>query len=221
MDFNLARHNMVEHQIRPNRVNDAHIVDAMADLPRERFVPESAAGIAYSDKEIFLGEDRYLMAPMLLANLLQEARITRDHIVLNIGCGSGYSTAVLAKISRAVIGIEVSSLLADKASTLMVDLGIDNALIVENRLVDGYAKQAPYDVIVFDGAIEQVPKKIIGQLVDGGRIVSVIGDPSTLGISMDRVVVMSKYGDLISNSAKFEATTPYLLDFNKEKTFEF
>jgi len=212
---------MVENQIRPNKVRNTDIINAMSDLPREKFVPESAVGIAYSDKEIFLVEHRYLMAPMLLAKLLQEARISRDHLVLNIGCGSGYSAAVLAKISRAVVGIEVNPVLADKASTLMVELGIDNVIIVEKTLVGGYAKQAPYDVIVFGGAIEEVPKNIISQLSDGGRIVSVIGSSSPLDNSKDKVVVTSKFGDLISDSIMFEATTPYLSDFNKEKTFEF
>ena len=142
MDYQVARHNMVENQIRPNRVTDVRVINAMANIPRERFVPEGAEAIAYGDKAVFLGKDRYLMAPMLFARLLQEAKISMDHIVLNIGCGSGYSAAVLAGISKAVVGIEVDPVLAKKASTLMVELGIDNVLIVEKILIDGYAKQA-------------------------------------------------------------------------------
>ena len=221
MDYQVARHNMVENQIRPNRVTDIRVINAMANIPRERFVPEGAEAIAYGDKAVFLGKDRYLMAPMLFARLLQEAKISMDHIVLNIGCGSGYSAAVLAGISKAVVGIEVDPLLAKKASTLMIELGIDNVLIVEKILIDGYAKQAPYDVIIFSGAIEQIPKKIIDQIADGGRLVTVITDASKSDGFMGKVIVTTKFGDLISKTEVFDAATPPLLDFKKEKYFKF
>ena len=154
MDYQTARRNMVENQIRPNKVTDIQVINSMGKIPREKFVPENLEAIAYGDRAILLGNERYLMAPMLFARLLQEANISVDDIVLNIGCGSGYSTAVLAEISKAVVGIENDPLLAKKASTNLIELGIDNALIVEKILIDGYAKQAPYDVIIFSGSIE-------------------------------------------------------------------
>ena len=221
MDYQAARHNMVENQIRPNRVTDIQIIDAMAKIPREKFVPKNLEAVAYGDRAIFLGNERYLMAPMLFARLLQEAKISIDHIVLNVGCGSGYSTAVLAGISKAVVGIEIVPLLAKKASAIMVELGIDNALIVEKILTDGYAKQAPYDVIIFSGSIEQVPKKIIDQMADGGRLVAVIMDESKSLDSMGKVVVTTKFGGIVSETEIFDATTPSLLEFKKEKYFKF
>ena len=221
MDYQVARHNMVEKQIRPNRVNDVHIIDTMANVPREKFVPENLASVAYGDKAISLGNERYLMAPMLLARLLQEAKISKDHIVLNIGCGSGYSAAILAGISKAVVGIEVDPVMAEKASALMVELGIDNVLIVEKSLIDGYAKQAPYDVILFSGSVEQVPKKIIDQIADGGRLVSILMDESKSSGCGGKAIVTTKFGDVISRSEVFDATTPPLVDFKKERYFKF
>ena len=221
MDYRVARHNMVENQIRPNQVTDIRVIKAMDDIPRERFVPEDTVSIAYADKAIRLSRDRYLMAPMLFARLLQEAKITSDDMVLNIGCGSGYPVAVLASIAKAVIGIEVDPALATTASSLLVDLGIDNALVLEKALVGGYSKEAPYDVIIFSGAIEFVPTKIIGQLADGGRLVSVITNFTQSGGYMGKVTVVYKFGSQISECEMFDAATPPLSDFKKEKNFQF
>jgi len=218
MSYQAVRQNMVENQIRPNRVTDVAVIDAMSEIPREKFVPENTAGIAYVDEAAALGEGRYLMAPMLLARLLQEANISEDDLVLNIGCGTGYSAAVLAQIAKAVVAIEVNAGLADKASALMVELGIDNAVIVEDTLADGYAKQAPYDVVVFGGAVEAVPSAIIDQLADGGRLIAVVAE---VGAAMGKVRIMTKFGETISDSEIFDAGTPHIPGFNKEKVFEF
>ena len=220
MNYELARQNMVKNQIRPNGVTNHKVLNAMASIPREMFVPDRVCSVAYGDKAIYLGRARYLMAPMLYAKLLQEANISMDDIVLNIGCGSGYSTAVLAKISKAVVGVEIDPDLAKKASSLMVELGIDNVLIIEKKLVNGYVKQAPYDVIIIDGSVEQVPKQILDQIADGGRLVTVITDAGGPKDSMGRVVIRAKYGDLLSEIVAFDAYTPPLLDFQKETYFK-
>jgi protein-L-isoaspartate(D-aspartate) O-methyltransferase len=212
---------MVENQVRPNRVTDNSVINAMASIPREKFVPETAVSIAYGDKAVEIGKDRYLMAPLVCAQLLQEAKISTNDIVLNIASGLGYTVAILAKISKAVVGVEVDPILAQKASSVMVELGIDNVLIVEKELVTGYSKQAPYDVIIFDGAIEQVPRDIMKQLVDGGRLVSVIYEESNSLGSLGKVVVQTKFGDLLSKIERFDASAPILLDFRKERSFQF
>ena len=115
MDYQAVRHNMVENQIRPNRVTNAAVIDAMEEIPREKFVPEESAGIAYVDEAAAIGDGRYLMEPSLLARILQEANVSEDDLVLNIGCGTGYSAAVLAKISKAVVAVEENSGFAEKA----------------------------------------------------------------------------------------------------------
>ena len=116
MDYQAVRQNMVEHQIRPNRVTDAGVIAAMAEVPREMFVPEEVASIAYVDEAAPLGDNRYLMEPSLLARILQGAKISSDDVVLSIGCGTGYAAAILAKVAKAVVAVEVSSELAEKAS---------------------------------------------------------------------------------------------------------
>ena len=219
MDYQVVRHNMVENQIRPNRVTDAAVIEAMAEIPREKFVAEDAAGIAYVDEATLIGEGRYLMAPMLLARLLQEAQISEDDLVLNIGCGSGYSAAVLARMTKAVVAVEVNRALAEKAGALMVELGIDNAVVVEETLAGGYAKQAPYDVIVFSGAVEQIPQSILDQLAEGGRLVAVIVEAGAAAIG--RAVLMTKIGGAISSIDVFDASTPSIPGFSKAKVFEF
>ncbi|MEE2998931.1 MAG: protein-L-isoaspartate O-methyltransferase [Pseudomonadota bacterium] len=221
MDYQAARHNMIENQVRPNKVTDLNVIKAMDNIPREKFVPAHAGSFAYSDKAILLSKDRYLMAPALFARLLQEAQISTDDMVLNIGCGSGYPVAVLARIAKAVVGIEVDPVLAKTASALLVELGIDNALILEKVLVGGYAKQAPYDVIIFNGAIHYTPKKIIDQLAEGGRLVSVVADVNQSYGSMGKVVIMYKFGGQVSESEIFDAATPLLSDFENEKYFKF
>ena len=163
MDYQLARQKMVENQIRPNYVTDHGIISAMLEIPREEFVPEEVAAIAYVDKAIPIRDGRYLMAPMVWARLLQEARISADDLVLNIGCDWGYSAAVLARISKAVVAVEVIPELVEKASSLLVKCGIDNAIVVEEALTQGFSKQAPYDVIVLGGAVAHVPEVILNQ----------------------------------------------------------
>ena len=221
MDYQAVRHNMVENQIRPNRVTDAGVIDAMAEIPREKFVPEEAAGIAYVDEATLIGEGRFLLAPMLLARLLQTAQISEDDLVLNIGCGSGYSAAVLARMAKAVVAVEVNQALAEKASALMVELGIDNAVVIEEVLAGGYAKQAPYDAIVINGAVEEVPQAILDQLADDGRLVGVVANVGAAGSAMGKAVMMTKIGGLISTTEAFDAGTPHLPGFSKAKVFEF
>ena len=221
MDYRAVRQNMVENQIRPNRVTDAAVIAAMADVPREMFVPDDVAGIAYVDEAAPLGDGRYLMEPLLLARILQGAQISADDVVLSIGCGTGYAAAVLAKVAKAVVAVEVNNELAEKAGALMVELGIDNAVVIEDTLADGYAKQAPYDAIVFCGAVEEVPDAVLDQLAEGGRLVSVVAPAGQSGAAMGKAVVMQKFGAAVSSVELFDAGTPLLPGFSKEKAFEF
>jgi protein-L-isoaspartate(D-aspartate) O-methyltransferase len=221
MDYIAARHNMVESQIRPNHVTNADVIDAMGAIPREKFVPNDVAGVAYADAALLIGEGRYLMAPMLVARLLQDAHISKNDLVLNIGCGSGYSVAVLARIAKAVVAVEVDRVLAERAGASMVELGVDNAMVVEAALATGYAKQSPYDAIFFDGAVEEIPQIIFDQLAEGGRLVAVIACVGSAGRSTGKAMVMTKISGKISKTNIFDVVTPYLPGFFKEKAFEF
>ena len=143
-DFDAARARMVACQIAPGNVTDRRLTGAFATVPRERFVPEERRAVAYVDEDIAVAGERRLMAPAALARLIAGAGIGPGDTVLDIGCATGYSTAVLGRIAAAAIGIESDPGLAAEAGDLLVELGIDNAVVVNRPLENGYAGQAPY-----------------------------------------------------------------------------
>jgi protein-L-isoaspartate(D-aspartate) O-methyltransferase len=216
-DYTAARLNMVESQVRTNRVTDGALLAAMASIPRERFVPGERRAIAYVDEDIEIAPGRYLMEPMVLARLLQAAEVEPEAIALDIGCGTGYSTAVLARMCHTVVGIESDPALVARATEVLTALGIDNALVVEAGLTEGHPKQAPYDVILFGGAIAGVPEPIARQLAPGGRAVAVV----TTGRGMGQAQVFTRVGDVLSARPVFDAATPPLPDYVPEEQFVF
>ncbi len=172
-----ARNLMVDGQVRPNRVYDARILDAMRRLPRERFVPGAQAARAYTDQDVPLGGGRYLTEPMVIARLLQLADIRRGERVLVVAAGSGYSAALAAACEAHVTALEESADLLALARAVLPAVAPDVSL-VEGRLEDGWLAGAPYDAILIDGAVEQVPDAIVRQLrpttaQSGGRLVTV------------------------------------------------
>lgn len=218
VDYTESRRNMVESQIRTNRVTDPALLAVMADLPRERFVPEPLRGIAYVDEDIPLGKDgRYLMEPMVLARLLQTAAVRPEDVVLDVGCATGYSTAVLARLANTVVAVESDPDLAAQATKTLAELGIDNAVVVEAPLREGYPKQAPYDVIVIGGAVPEIPRAIADQLAEGGRLVTVVAEVGAVG----RGTLMTRSGGVLSDRPVFDAATPPLLEFSREPGFVF
>ncbi len=216
MDFEAARLNMVESQIRPNEVTDPLIIEAMSEMPREAFVPERLAGVAYVDEALAVGNGRYLMEPMVLARLLQAAEIQAEDLALVIGCGSGYSAAVLARLAGTVVAIEATAALVNQASETLASLEIDNAAVIEAPLTDGYPKQAPYDVILFGGAVSEVPRHLTDQLADGGRLVAVAAKSTGLG----RGVLVTRHGASVVEREIFDAGTPLLPGFEPVPTFQ-
>lgn len=216
-DYAAARLNMVESQIRANNVTDPPVVEAFMSVPRECFVPKAMRGVAYVDEDLSLGDGRYLIEPMVLARLIQLAQVGREDLVLDVGSGTGYSSAVLARLAAAVVGIESDPDMVASAATNLAQLGIDNAAFVEAALDTGYPKQAPYNVIIFQGAIDAVPPAIADQLADGGRLVAVVRQPRGLGRG---TVYMREHGTLSGRPA-FDAATPVLPGFVRKPAFTF
>ncbi len=216
MDFAVARHNMVESQIRPNRVTDPYILEAIADLPREAFTPAPLAGVAYVDEAIAIGAGRYMMEPMVLARLLQTATVQEDDVALLVGCGSGYEAAILSHLASTVVALESDAGLAEAASDTMAGLGIDTVAVVEGDLGQGFARQAPYDVIVINGAVAEIPAVISGQLAEGGRLVAIVGAGA-----MGKGTLMTRDNGVLSSRVEFDAGTPMLTGFEPSPSFTF
>ncbi len=216
-DYAVARLNMIEGQIRPNKVTDGRVLAAMAEVPRERFVPKKLQGAAYVDEDLAVAPGRYLMEPAVFARLLLAAAIAPTDLVLDIGCATGYSTAVLARLAATVVAVESDRGLAKTAVALLAELDADNAVVVEGELKAGYAKQAPYDAIVLGGAVEQVPPAITDQLAEGGRLAAVVADGSSVGVG----VLMLRARGALLRRVLFDAAVPPLPGFEAERGFVF
>jgi protein-L-isoaspartate(D-aspartate) O-methyltransferase len=216
--FEQARENMVESQLRPNKVTDGALLEAVRKIPREQFVPRHLQSVAYVDEDVPLGNGRYLREPVIVARLIQEAGVLKDDIVLDIGCNTGYSTAVLGHLAGTVVALEAEDQLADEAEKLLHDLDICNVVVVRQKdLREGYAQQGPYDVIFINGSVPAVPARIKAQLADGGRLVTVISESGHMGVA----TLITRNGDSFSSRALFDAATPTLKGFEAAKTFVF
>lgn len=215
-EFSAARHNMVENQIRTNKVTDPALIGALSALPREVFVPDRARSLAYVDEDLAIGAGRYLMEPMVLARLLQSAMPRPEDVALVVGSGSGYSVAVLARLCTTVVAVEENADLATRSAETLTRLEIDNAVVIEGSLTAGYAKHAPYDVILIDGAVETVPDALLDQLAEGGRLVTVQHERG-----VGRGVMYMRRGGARSRRIIFDAATPLLPGFARKVGFEF
>ncbi len=176
MDFSTARYNMVESQIRPNGITNVELISALAEIERENFVPDARKAVSYADEDLQVGNDRFLLEPMVLGRLLQMAEIKESDLVLDVGPATGYSTAVISKLAESVVGIEQDTALCEQAGDTLLEMGIANAAIICGEHVKGVASEAPFDVIVLNGRVSEVPQALFDQLEEGGRLVGVVGD---------------------------------------------
>ena len=200
---------MVESQLRPQGVTDPRVLDAMATVRREKFLPDHTRPLAYVDRGVSIGEGRFLPSPAVLGRLLTQMMPEPGQRALVVGAGTGYSSAVLAHIGLDVVALESSGELAAGAR----DLGID---AVEGPLEVGWQKQAPYDLVLIDGAVEYIPDAIVDQLADGGRLGTALVDR---GIA--RLTVGRKVGGAFGCLSLGDAGTPALPGFSKPQAFTF
>ena len=217
-DYATARRNMVDNQIRANKVTDPGILRAFGSIPRERFVPEPLRGIAYADEDLHLGDGRYLTEPMVLARLLQSAAPEPGDVALDIGSGSGYSTAILSRVVSSVIATEPDGRLVDAGNQRLTELEIDNAAIIKGPLRDGNVQQQPYDVILIAGGVQEIPGALTAQLREGGRLVTVLYDEDR---RIGRAVVVHRLDGEFFRRIVFDAATPLLPGFELTPSFVF
>jgi protein-L-isoaspartate(D-aspartate) O-methyltransferase len=221
-DFATARRMMVDGQVRTSDVTDRRIIAAMLELPRERFVPQGKADLAYLDLDLPVtqpkpgGAARCLLKPMVLAKMVQAAGLGEDDHVLDVGCATGYSSALLARLAGSVIALEEDEALARLARENLAAVGAVNATVVSGPLTQGWQGRAPYDVIFVNGASEIVPHALARQLKEGGRLVAVVGRAPT-----GQAVVYRCVGGDISGWPIFDAAAPLLPGFAAPPVFVF
>jgi len=216
-DFATQRTNMVDSQVRPSDVTDRRILRAMLALPREIFVPEQVKATAYMDEHLALGHGgRYMLAPRTFAKLVQLLAIGEDDAVLDVGCATGYSTAVLATLARSVVGLEENAALAQRAQTALADLGRTNAVINTGPLTHGAPGEGPFDAILVNGCVADVPDALLDQLKDGGRLAAVRADGR-----VGQATVWRRHGTSFDARPAFDAGAPLLPGFEKQPGFVF
>lgn len=205
---------MVDTQIRPSDVTKFPIIDAMLSVPREDFVPADKVQAAYVGDNVSLGGNRVVLEPRTLAKMLDALDITPDELVLDIACGLGYSSAVIAKMAAAVVAVEEDEALAEEAQTALSRAGADNVIQHTGALTAGAAAHGPYDVIVLQGAVERMPEEILAQLKEGGRIAALFAE-GELGV----VRVGYKIDGEMNWRFAFNAGAPVLPGFERHRAF--
>jgi len=214
-DYRTQRVNMIESQVRTNDVTDVRIQEAMREVPRELFVPSAKQAVAYADTAVEIVSGRFLLDPRTFSKLAQLAEIEPTDRILDVGCGSGYSTAVIARLAGTVIGLEEDAELVRVASDTLGALGVP-ARVTQGSLARGYRVGAPYDVIFVNGAVEIPPENLLEQLAEGGRLVTVLRNGP-----QGRANVFLREHDRISSRAAFDSTVPMLPGFQRPKSFVF
>ena len=215
MDFNDARREMVDCQIRTADVTNYSIIKAVLSTPKERFVPKNLESVAYSGSDLLIGRDRFILEPRTFAKMLELLDVTDKDLVLDIGPGYGYSTAVLACLAEAVVGIE-EDFYAEKAQNNLSEQAIHNAIIYKGKLQDGSPNKDKVDALIIQGGVETIPFCLSDQVKIGGKIVAIFLDGARgecrLGSKTD-LGVNWNFG--------FNALAPLLVQFQNEKKFVF
>ncbi len=224
-DSKVQRQTMVDCQIRTFEVTDQRVIDRFLAVPRERFVPDAVRDLAYSDIGLSLpptdGEARYLLPPLILARLIQGGRISSSDRVLDIACGTGYSTAILAGLGAGVLALEVDSTLRQQLQTRLTSFGLDRVRTINGPLVEGAESDGPFDVILVNGAVETGLDMLFAQLAEGGRLLTIqrsLKDPTGRAAKAMR---FEKSSGEVSGRVLFDASAPVLAAFKKAAAFTF
>ena len=209
-EFAARRTMMVDTQVRPSDVTKYPIIDAMLSVAREDFVPPSQREAAYIGENLELGDGRVMLEPRTLAKMLDALDIDTDELVLDVGCGFGYSTAILARLAQMVVAVEEDKSMARDAREALVEAGADSAIIHEGDLIAGAEEHGPYDVIVLQGAIAHFPESLAAQLKDGGRVAAIFMEGA-----LGEVRVGYKSDGSMSWRRAFNAGAPVLPGFER------
>lgn len=203
MDYARARANMVANQLRPNRVDDPGVLEAMAAVPRERFLPTALRGVAYTDEDLPLANGYWLIEPLVLARLIQAAEVKKSDVVLAVGCASGYAGAVLARLAATVL-LLVPEAVAETVEARLDDLGVDNVVVAaSDDPASGHPDQAPFDAILVVGSVAEVPPALFDQIGEWGRVVAVVNHGR-----VGKAMVFTRVHGVVGNRELCDASTP-------------
>jgi protein-L-isoaspartate(D-aspartate) O-methyltransferase len=216
IDYAAAREAMVDRQVRTADVTRYPIIAAMLAVPREDFLPAALRPVAYLGEHVPLAPGRVLLDPRVFAKLIEALEPGPGDLVLDVGCGLGYSAAVLARMAEAVVALESDPVMAAEAEALLAAHGVDNAVVQQGTLHEGVAEHGPFDAVILEGAVETLPRAIEAQLKVGGRIAAIFAEGAA---GQARLGLRTPQG--ISWRRIFDATAPVLPGFAATKAFEF
>lgn len=217
IDHGQARFNMVHNLLRPNQVIRPDIIDALMAIPRERFLPKELQNICYIDSDLPLGDGRFMMCPLSFSKLLQVSNIQDDDIVLDIGCLTGYSTAIIGKLAASVTGIDINPLFLSQATEETSKLEILNTIFHYAELNQGFPKNAPYSLIFIEGEVDFVPPAILDQLSDHGRLITIVRTHPHQKVAK----IYQKIGQKCASRDLFDLNAKPLHGFQQPKGFTF
>lgn len=215
-DYAKIRTNMVDCQLRTNKVSAPALLDAFLAVPREIFVPEAARGVAYVDNDLPLGQGRFLIEPMVLGRLLQAAEIKPGDAVLDLGCAAGYASAILARLAQSIVAVEADPALLAQAKANLA--GQRNVAVYGGPLDRGWPDWAPYDVILIAGTVSEIPAAVVDQLAEGGRLVTIFETrPGQLG----EATLLQRSPGGVNRRRLFESGVHPLPGFGRQPSFAF
>jgi protein-L-isoaspartate(D-aspartate) O-methyltransferase len=219
VDFAALRQRMVDNQLRTSQVTDREVIRAFLTVPRELFVESAERPFAYADRELKMtGEapNRRMLDPVTLARLIHALPRGPEVRALVVGCGTGYSAAILAELSGSVGALDENRALVGLARENLASLGAANVSVVEGKLVEGDGAAAPYEAILVDGAVEVLPEAIMRQLKEGGRLATVERDDR-----VSRAMLYEKVGEDATKWPLFDAWATLLPGFERKREFVF
>mgnify|MGYP001157164252 FL=1 len=216
MDSQLLNKNMVEGQIKPIGGMQKNILEAFSSINRDDFVPQNLKDNSFSEINLFLKRDRFVLKANLIAKIISALNISNEENVLVIGSSTGYSSAIISRLAETVISIEEDKELLDFSEEAVKKNGIDNIVFINNAMVEGCSEQGPFNAIIIEGTIDEVPPKILNQLEYNGRLIAMINDN---GIS--NVIEYQKKNNTFTERFLFSCSAPKLKSFDKRKSFSF
>ena len=215
-DFSAAREKMVDCQIRTSDVTDHDVIKAFKSISREDFVPKSQQALVYGDAHINLDDGRVMIRPRDFSMMVQAVNILPTDVILDIACGRGYSSAILAQLGETVVSLETSDEAVEKASERLINADISNVAVVKGDLKLGAAEHGPFNVIFVNGAVSEVPKNWFDQLANDGRLICVI-QKGVIG----HATIFQRSGDVVGETIVFDTSLPILPGFERNAEFVF